>query len=433
MSAVSRAIRAAAAKVTASDGGGGDGDAILTASILNPILEQTGGAFEVVHVTNTNNSGPGSIVDAVQGGSSSVARIVVFDVSGACFMPTVTDPPSYDVLFIGRSNLYVAGQTAPAGPDGRGFTVYGGLGSDDYGHIVLEHIVFSPQRDEWNGSKNNNANARFSYGTNTENIIIRNCTFKNTLDTSIQFSGSNGLFETGGRNIVFVNNLLAQPGLLSNRSDYYGAHGYTIMVNPRTYRFLGAYNLLANGAMRTPLLATGSHTAWVNNYFWDFGGPNAEGWASEKMGYPVFLDIRGDGGSDNWWYSQEASPSSWSLSNPNYIIADIVSNHYEGGPSTRIPLYYRNDEDGFLAQYMISVTSAEDYDPMASGGPSDWGHHIHLRDNRVETRFDQHYPDAFPDDIAIDSQTTYVGTVTDYDGPTSQPSDHITFETTWRR
>src|SRR5574344_1953089 len=69
----------------------------------------TGGRVgSVYHVTNLNDSGTGSLRDAV----SQPNRIVVFDVSGVIKI-------SSRIVF--AHNLYVAGQTAP----GEGVTVYG--------------------------------------------------------------------------------------------------------------------------------------------------------------------------------------------------------------------------------------------------------------------------------------------------------------------
>lgn len=71
----------------------------------------TGGrGGEVVHVTNLNASGPGSLADAV----SKPGRTVVFDVGG------IINITGTAITF--ASNLTIAGQTAP----GEGITIYGG-------------------------------------------------------------------------------------------------------------------------------------------------------------------------------------------------------------------------------------------------------------------------------------------------------------------
>lgn len=78
----------------------------------------------VYHVTNLNDSGTGSLRDAV----SQPNRIVVFDVSGVIRI-------SSRMIF--ASNLYVAGQTAP----GEGITVYGnGVSFSGSSNIICRYL-----------------------------------------------------------------------------------------------------------------------------------------------------------------------------------------------------------------------------------------------------------------------------------------------------
>jgi hypothetical protein len=82
---------------------------------------------EVYHVTNLNDSGPGSFRDAV----SKPNRIVVFDVGGVIHI---------DARVVVHSNIYVAGQTAPGG----GITIYGnGIalnGDSGGGNVILRYF-----------------------------------------------------------------------------------------------------------------------------------------------------------------------------------------------------------------------------------------------------------------------------------------------------
>ena len=87
----------------------------------------TGGRTgNVYHVTNLNDSGTGSLRDAV----SQPNRIVVFDVSGVIKI-------SSRITF--AKNLYVAGQTAP----GEGITVYGdGVSFSGADNIIVRYMRF---------------------------------------------------------------------------------------------------------------------------------------------------------------------------------------------------------------------------------------------------------------------------------------------------
>ena len=88
----------------------------------------TGGRTGTVyHVTNLNDSGSGSLRDAV----SQPNRIVVFDVAGVINI-------SSRMTF--AKNLYVAGQTAP----GEGITVYGdGVSFSGSDNIIVRYMRFS--------------------------------------------------------------------------------------------------------------------------------------------------------------------------------------------------------------------------------------------------------------------------------------------------
>ena len=74
----------------------------------------TGGrdSRKVVHVTNLNADGPGSLAEALNGSD----RIVVFDVGGIIKLN-----PSQMVAIDKHNNITVLGQTAP----GQGITIYG--------------------------------------------------------------------------------------------------------------------------------------------------------------------------------------------------------------------------------------------------------------------------------------------------------------------
>ena len=80
----------------------------------------------VYHVTNLNDSGTGSLRDAV----SKPNRIVVFDVAGVIKLNS---------RLVFSNNLYVAGQTAP----GEGITVYGnGVSFSGASNSIVRYLRF---------------------------------------------------------------------------------------------------------------------------------------------------------------------------------------------------------------------------------------------------------------------------------------------------
>lgn len=174
----------------------------------------TGGRYgSVYHVTNLNNSGAGSLRDAV----SAPNRIVVFDVAGVIRITT---------RMVVSPNIYIAGQTAP----GEGVTVYGngwsfsgadnticrylkirmGIVGDDGkdangladGHdMIFDHCSVSWGRDE-----------NFSINSTTaKNITIQNCIISQGLMTH----SAGGLIQADS--ITLYRNLYADNTTRNNK------------------------------------------------------------------------------------------------------------------------------------------------------------------------------------------------------------------------
>ena len=108
----------------------------------------TGGrGGEIYHVTNLNDSGTGSLRDAVSKGR----RIVVFDVGGTINLKS-------DLSISG--NISVMGQTAPGGA---GVTVRNGKLAMAGDNIIVRYMTSRPgekgsgEYDAWGGSKGSNS------------------------------------------------------------------------------------------------------------------------------------------------------------------------------------------------------------------------------------------------------------------------------------
>ena len=175
----------------------------------------TGGRTgSVYHVTNLNDSGPGSLRDAV----SQPNRIVVFDVSGVVRITS-------RIVF--KNNLYVAGQTAP----GEGITVYGdGVSFSGADNIIVRYMRF---RMGAVGTKDKDA----AGVANGQNMIFDHCSFSWGQDENFSVNWDNK--GTAPKNITLMNSIVGQ-GLMTH-----SAGGLMQAENITLYR-----NLLVDNSTR---------------------------------------------------------------------------------------------------------------------------------------------------------------------------------------
>ena len=144
----------------------------------------------VYHVTNLDDSGSGSLRDAV----SKSNRIVVFDVSGVIRI-------SSRVTF--ASNLYVAGQTAP----GEGITVYGnGCSFSGASNIICRYL-------RWRMGQVGTSGKDCAGIANGQNMIFDHCSFSWGLDETFSINPDGK--GSGPDNITLQNCIFGQ-GLLTH-------------------------------------------------------------------------------------------------------------------------------------------------------------------------------------------------------------------------
>jgi autotransporter-associated beta strand protein len=195
----------------------------------------TGGRYGTVyHVTNLNNSGTGSLRDAL----SAPNRIVVFDVAGVIRISE---------RMIVSANIYIAGQTAP----GEGITVYGNgwsftksnntiarylkirmgivgsSGGDANGLSDGHDIIFDHCSVSWGRDENFSINS-----TTAQNITIQNSIISQGLVTH----SAGGLIQCDG-GVTLYRNLYADNGTRNNK-----VKGVSQYVNNLVYNWsAGAY------------------------------------------------------------------------------------------------------------------------------------------------------------------------------------------------
>ena len=218
----------------------------------------------VYHVTNLNDSGTGSLRDAV----SKPNRIVVFDVAGVIKLNS---------RLVFSNNLYVAGQTAP----GEGITVYGnGVSFSGASNSIVRYLRF---RMGAGGDSGKDA-AGVANGTN---MIFDHLSVSWGRDETFSIS-PDGKGDLG--NITIQNSIISQ-GLLTH-----SAGGLVQADNITLYRNLYADNSTRNAKIK-------GKNQYVNNivYNWANGcfimGGDSEGTHYANAQGNLFINGPSGGGN----------------------------------------------------------------------------------------------------------------------------------------
>jgi hypothetical protein len=188
----------------------------------------------VIHVTNLNDSGPGSLRDAV---AQTGPRTVVFDVSGLITLESKL------IVWGTNSNLTIAGQTAP----GMGICLrkfnFGMLGATN---VVIRYLRVRPG--------NLSGVTLDGMGlASSENCIIDHCSISWTLDEAFS--------SRGARNITLQRTLISEALNAAGHKKYPPGtqHGYAASIGGDIGSF--HHNLLANNCGRNWSLAGGLNKA----------------------------------------------------------------------------------------------------------------------------------------------------------------------------
>lgn len=231
----------------------------------------------VYHVTNLNDSGAGSFRDAV----SQSNRIVVFDVGGYIKLATAVSV---------KSNITIAGQTAPGG--GIGFRS-GELSFANSTNVVMRHVRVRPG-DE---THDDTDDALSLY--RAKNVLLDHCSFEFAPWNNI--GGVSDDWEAHPvTNITFQDNLIADP-----TGQQFGAHTESVASDWAWYR-----NVFANSHNRNPLAKT--NTVFVNNVLYNCSAGYTTH-TSTNFKHDIinnyFIFGPASTGTDNTWYQVDKNQS----------------------------------------------------------------------------------------------------------------------------
>lgn len=293
--------------------------------------ETTGGrGGQVVHVTNLNDNGAGSLRWAIENVAG--PRIIVFDVGGTINLNRT--------IYLRNGDVTIAGQTAA----GEGITVSGAGLTIKASNVIVRGMHFRPG-DAANGSDPENRDGLTVYSTSTplKNIVIDHNTFTWAVDENLDVQGKVS-------NVTISNNLIAQG--LSNSLHPKGEHSKGLLISNAggaaddvsNITIVG--NVMADNTQRNPEIRAGKNIEVVNNVISNYGlgyaaisvgGGNkgtletsvslvgnviAPGRSTDKVTTPINIEQTGAGSviaiSDNVMTAWSADPSGRQLQSTLY-------------------------------------------------------------------------------------------------------------------
>ena len=259
----------------------------------------------VIYVTNTNDSGTGSLRAAL---TASGKRTVVFRVGGVIVLDSTIE--------ITNPFLTIAGQTAP----GDGVCIRGGNLVIKTNDVIIRHFCARHGDD----TKVNHANADGITIDHGSNIMIDHFSTSWSLDEAVQ------TWFSDAENITFQYSLFGEP--LNDpalRPDEGHTHGYGPLFGNESNRISFHHNVVAHAERRSPRMSNVQNIDVVNNYIYNWGSA-----------------------------ATQLSDDPASNRKDNFAI-NIVNNIYKPGPNTNGPNLQADNAKAGMGIYISGNTDPD--------------------------------------------------------------------------
>jgi len=286
----------------------------------------TGGrAGTIYHVTTLADSGAGSFRDAV----SASNRFVVFDVGGYIQLQTAVSV---------KSNITIAGQTAPGG--GIGFRG-GEISFADQSNIIMRYIRIRPGSET--ASTDDDALSLFQ----AHSVMIDHSSFEfgpwNNIDAV-----SSDWQNSPVTDITIQDSLIGDP-----TGQQFGAHTESVSSQMAWYR-----NIFANSHNRNPLAKV--NTVFVNNLNYNYSAAYTTH-TSTNFKHDIvnnyFVFGPASTGTDNTWYQVDKNQSIYYAGN----VKDTNANGTLDGAETT-PYWYQGTGTVLTAPWSTETNATKPLD-----------------------------------------------------------------------